>query len=113
MLYYVNSEIAPRTIGEQGKPESVENVNHHSIMQYICMVDASMKMMWNKCGYYLLDYSKLHAIVLVTKSTKMDPAEDWAVQLVSQTFDLSKGTHAQLVPIISPLHDDSIPSYMP
>ena len=48
-------------------------------MQYICMVDASMKMMWNKCTYYLLDNRKLHSVVLVTKSLEMDPTEDWAV----------------------------------
>jgi uncharacterized protein YhbP (UPF0306 family) len=42
-------------------------------MQNICRYDQDVKMLWSKCAFFLVDYAKNNALVLLTEGKVVDP----------------------------------------
>jgi hypothetical protein len=82
-------------------------------MRWICRGFSDLNMMWSKMSFFLIDKFREDALVLVTETKEVDPGEKWSGQLVIGAYELGRESHAYLVPIISPLHDDSLPKEMP
>lgn len=106
LFYIIHSEIAPYPIGDPQNPATIEGAHHLGLLQHICRADMDMKMLWNKCSFFLVDYAKENAIVLITEKREEDPAKNWLGSLVINAYELNRGSHAYLVPIIGPLYDD-------
>jgi hypothetical protein len=72
-------------------------------------------MLWNKQAYFLVDYAKDDALVLITKTKEIDPSLNWVGDLVIKAYDLTKlhGSYFYITPIIGPLEDDTLESNIP
>ncbi len=89
------------------------NQNHISLMQNICRHDQDVKMLWSKCAFFLLDYAKTNALVLLTDDKVVDPQSVWWGNLLIGAYEIAKNSGNWMVPIIAPLFDDTLPADIP
>jgi hypothetical protein len=55
LYLYQHADIPPMKLGSND-PTFWHGADHLSIMKAICSVDVDMKMMWDKCAYFLVDH---------------------------------------------------------
>ena len=112
LYLYQHADIPPMKLGSND-PTFWHGADHLSIMKAICSVDVDMKMMWDKCAYFLVDHLKEAAIVLITEERVVDPTELWLGRTVMQAYEISKKVQRPIVPIIAPMHDDTLMKGIP
>ena len=50
-----------------------------------------------------MDYTHDPALVLITETKEIDPTANWIGDLVISAYEIAKGTHSYLVPVIGPI----------
>lgn len=103
LINYIHNQIKPSYIGDPSDPTSIQNINHLAALREFCRIESDHKMLWNRCSYYLVDYTHDPALVLITETKEIDPAENWLGNLVISAYEIAKGTHSYLVPVIGPI----------
>lgn len=59
-------------------------------MQNICRYDQDVKMLWSKCAFFLVDYAKSNALVLLTEGKVVDPQSEWWGNLLISAYEIAK-----------------------
>lgn len=81
LYYFYHKDAAPEKINREDA-KRFHDKNFREILQSICRVEMDLKMLWNRCSYFLLSQAKENAIVLVTADKWIDPSEHWLGEAV-------------------------------
>lgn len=72
LYMYHHMDLDPIKLGED-EPTFWHWKDHMDVMRMICRVDVDIKMLWNKCSFFLVSMAQEPALIMITENKVLDP----------------------------------------